>query len=167
MWIVIAAGIAAIFLFTFKRVESAETMTPINDAFEDIFQRYAKEYGLDPYLLRAIAMVESSLNPLAENPKDPSVGLMQVLCKPDANGRCTNVLHVDDWESATWEGLKDPDFNVRIAGQILAWNLRTYGYPRGIAVYNSWDSRRFPLEGPFPNQAYVDKVIATYTKLTT
>lgn len=137
-----------------------------SSGYDELFSRWGTRYGVDPLLLKAIATVESSLDPEAVNPNDPSVGLMQILCKPDAEGRCTNRFNVDRWNQATWQRLLDPDFNVEIGAQILAWNLKTYGYPRGIAVYNSWSARHDPVNGPFMNQSYVDKVIAQYSRLT-
>lgn len=135
-------------------------------AMDEIFQKYGVKYGVDPILLKAIATVESSLNPQAVNPADPSVGLMQILCLPDGKGGCRNRFNIDGWEDATFERLKDADFNVMLGAQILAWNLKTYGYPRGIAVYNAWDQRHAPVNGPFKNQSYVDKVIGAYRKLS-
>ena len=135
---------------------------------DNIFARWGKYYGVDPLLLKAIAMQESSLNAAAirnNPPHDVSVGLMQILCIPDANGVCTNRFNVEGWDSATFDKLKDPDFNVQIGAQILAWNLKQFGYPRGIAVYNSWDQRDAPINGPFKNQHYVNNVLANLASL--
>lgn len=157
--LVFVAGLA----FTFKH---AGALTVQNDSgFFSIYERWGSRYGVDPYLLRAIAIVESNENPDAENPNDPSVGLMQILCMPDADGRCTNRFNIERWNQATWQRLHEPDFNVEMGAQILAWNIKTFGYLRGIAVYNAWSARTAPPDGPFPNQSYVDKVVATYTRL--
>lgn len=124
--------------------------------------------GVDPSLLRAICIHESAENPNAENPADPSVGLGQVLCKfdkADPSRVCRNVLNVEGWQGMTWERLKNPATNLDIAAQILAWNLQQYGFPRGVAIYNMWDARHSPVQGPFPNQSYVDSVLKILQRL--
>lgn len=135
--------------------------------FDAIFQREADRLGLDWRLLRAVATVESSLNPRAVNSADPSYGLMQILCTHHADGVCTNQFPaVRQWSGATTEKLLDPSYNVTIGAEILAWNLRAYGtIEKAIAVYNAWDQRNAPPRGPFKNQRYVDKVLAEYRRL--
>lgn len=113
-------------------------------------------------------MVESSENPRAVNPADPSYGLMQILCPADSmDSRCRNRLPaIPDFASATPRRLLDDvDFNLSIAAQLLAWNISRYGREGGIAVYNCWDSRLDLSAGREPrNQDYVDKVLAAYQR---
>jgi soluble lytic murein transglycosylase-like protein len=131
------------------------------DRFDEIYRKHAAEFGVDWRLLKAIAQVESSENPLAVNAADrESLGLMQILCQPDGQGGCRNRLNVTGWRHTTRERLLDADWNVYIGAQVLAWNIEKYGLPRGIAVYNAWDQRSAPIDGPFRNQGYVDRVIA-------
>lgn len=132
------------------------------DTLDDVYRRHGASYGVDWRLLKAHAQVESSENPQAVNAADnESLGLMQVLCRPDGQGGCANDLPaVLDWKDATREKLLTADFNVRIAAQVIAWNIAQFGLPKAIAVYNAWDQRNAPRAGPFKNQAYVDKVRA-------
>jgi soluble lytic murein transglycosylase-like protein len=169
----IAAGLGgALFLYSRKAdaaaTDSAPPTVPATPAtLDDLFARYGVP-PLTPRLLKAICIVESNLNPNAVRnnpPRDVSVGLGQVLCIPDANGYCTNALNVDGWQGMTFEALKDPETNLYIASQILAWNIQQFGFPRGVAVYNSWSARTAPLNGPFPNQDYVNRVLSTMEKL--
>jgi len=143
-------------------VDFSDIATPLPSSGLDlIFLKYGTMYNLDPALLRAVAMVESSMNPNAKRinpPRDVSVGLMQILCLPDGKGGCTNKFNIDGWEGITFNKLFDADLNVKLGAQILAWNIKTFGYKRGIAVYNSWSARNDPPNGPFMNQGYVDKV---------
>ena len=137
---------------------------------DSIFKKYGTRYGVDPLLLKAIATVESSLKSDAVNEADRySVGLMQILYRPssalDRNSPPSNRFNIEGWNEATFDKLKDPDFNVKLGAQILAWNIKTYGMPRGIAVYNAWDQRHAPQGGPFKNQSYVDKVTRVYAQL--
>lgn len=132
---------------------------------DDLYERHGRQKGVDPLLLKAIAQVESSENPQAKNPLDPSYGLMQILCVDDGRGGCSNRLNVNDWPPESKERLYDPDYSLHIGSQILAWNMGQYGFRKGIAVYNSWSAHTAPTEGPFPNQAYVNKVIGRYETL--
>lgn len=159
--VIVLIGAASV-LILFSRAASGKSATGL----DAIFDKYGNQYGVDPALLKAIASVESSLNPNAINAGDRySVGLMQILYRPstaDRNSPPTNRFDIDGWRDATFDKLKDPDFNVKMGAQILAWNIKTYGLPRAIAVYNAWDQRAAPVNGPFKNQAYVNKVLAHY-----
>lgn len=139
---------------------------------QEIFKKWGDVYGVDPLLLEAHAMAESNLNPTAVRwnpPSDISVGLMQILYIPgdlnDRNSPPKNRLNVDGWRDATFDKLKDPDFNVMIAAQIMRYNINTYGMPRAIAVYNNYSQRMAGRNGPFTNQSYVDKVSRNYAQL--
>lgn len=134
-------------------------------SLDDLYRKYGDRYGIDPLLLKAIAQVESSENPKAKNPADPSYGLMQLLCVPDGQGGCKNRLNVLGWPPENVEKLYDPDYSVYIGAQILSWNQGRYGFNKGIAVYNSWSAHTDPQEGPFSNQVYVDKVLSKYRAL--
>lgn len=134
-------------------------------SLNDLYSHYGQIHGLDPMLLKAIAQVESSENPDAKNPNDPSYGLMQLLCRPDGKGSCSNKLNVIGWPPGSVADLYDPDYSVNIASQILSWNIGRYGFLRGIACYNNWGARLSEPDGPFPNQGYVDKVMSKYRNL--
>lgn len=137
-----------------------------------LFEKYGQLNGVDPLLLKAIAKTESNLDPKAVRnnpPRDVSVGLMQVLYIPsipgDLSSPPSNRFNVNGWNVATFEKLQDPEFNISIGAQILSYNLRIYGYPRGIAVYNAYSARSDPAQGPFRNQVYVDRVLREYARL--
>ncbi len=133
--------------------------------FDALFRRHGAAHGVDWRLLKAIALVESSLNPRAEHPNGLSSGLLQVYCAPAHAPACRNRFNVAGWPPASRAQLYDPDYNAHIATQILAWNLRTYGLEKGIAVYNAWGARKTPAGQAFPNQAYVDAVLTRYHTL--
>jgi len=127
---------------------------------DELYQKHAFDFDVDWRLVKAIAQHESGENPAAVNRSDrESLGVMQVLCRPDGNGGCTNRLNVNGWKTATRDKLLDADFNIYIGAQILAANVAQYGVPKGIAVYNAWDQHTAPAAGPFKNQHYVDDVL--------
>lgn len=135
------------------------------DSLKALYSCYGDRFGIDPNLIRAIAIVESSEDPKAVNPSDPSYGLMQVLCQPNGRGGCANHLNINEWPPYSSEQLFDPEYNLLIAAQILKWNIRKYGLEKGVACYNCWESRYDPVRGPFRNQEYVTKVFAKYEQL--
>jgi soluble lytic murein transglycosylase-like protein len=153
----------------------APASAPKSRMLDEIFADYGAKFGVDPLLLKAIAMAESSLNPRAlrnNPPRDVSAGLMQVLCIPDANGYCTNAPDIppadydaDAWASMSLEQMYDPEVSAYWGALILASYIRDFGFPRGVARYNMRRAKDAPLNGPFPNQVYVNKVLSNYRKL--
>ena len=161
-------GLAGVYAFIHQSGQAiAGTTVPVqNDSssgLDDIYKKYASQYGLDWRLLKAMAMVESGENPQAINPSDPSYGLMQIVCTGAAGDQhCTNNFNILGWDRSSPNALLDPDYNVSLAAQILDWNIATYGLWQGVAVYNNWSARNDPIDGPYRNQGYVDKVRAAY-----
>lgn len=164
---------AAAALFFFAR--RADAMTPAESAplnqpvttLRSLYERYGAQHGVDPDLLQALAIVESSERADAVRwnpPNDVSVGLMQILASPPPGTErgqdymAQNRFNIAPWP-VTFEALKNPELNVNLGAQILAWNLRTFGFPRGVAVYNMYSMRHANLNGPFENQVYVDRVL--------
>ena len=135
--------------------------------YDAVFQREGERVGLDWRLLRAVATVESSLNSSAINSADPSYGLMQILCTHRGDGVCSNQFPaVRQWPGMTVERLLEPQTNIAIGAEILAWNYRAYGtIEKAVAVYNAWDQRHAAPRGPFKNQRYVGKVMSEFRKL--
>lgn len=154
-WALLTIGSLILFL---KTNRDATPMKPVKSNFDPIYRRHATPNGLMPSLLKAIAFVESSENPMAVNKSDPSYGLMQILCT-GKGAMCENRFILPGWP-VTRDSLLDPELNVSLGAQILGWNVSQYGLLKGIAVYNNWSARSAPREGPFPNQSYVDKVMA-------
>jgi hypothetical protein len=134
-------------------------------SFDALFQVHGDRYGVDWRLLRAVAEVESHLNPRAVNRRDPSFGLMQVYCRSGADGVCRNRLDLPEWAGMTRARLMEPETNVRIGAAILASNIRAYGPRRGIACYNAWSVCRDRQKEPFSNAYYLDRVVLTYRRL--
>lgn len=147
--------------------------------FDDLFIKWGKIYAVDWKLLKAHAMVESSLTPGAFNPEkkgtaDGSYGLMQIYVVTDALGRVVNRLNVNDWPPAQPKALFDADYNINIGAQIVASNVKAYGMPRAVAVYRDFGARKYPQAGPFStkivggmsDQDYVNRVLRNYRKLS-
>lgn len=80
-----------------------------------IYERYGKQYGIAPKLLKAIAKVESGEQPNMVGDDGESVGLFQIQPK----------WHVQRLKEG--ESLLDPEVNTRIACEILTELMDKYG----------------------------------------
>lgn len=104
-----------------------------NESYDHLFQRWGAVYGTDWKLLKAVALTESNLDPMAVNPEE-SYGLMQLHC---VSWPCREELkRFDGWPPESKERLMDADYSVMIAAQLLADNIKLFGIRRGIAQYN-------------------------------
>lgn len=152
------------------------------DDYDVFFRKHGEAQGVDWRLLKAIATVESHLNPRAENPDGLSAGIMQIHCDPHGRGSvakgqepvatapapaggCANHFDLPAWPPASRAQLYDPDYNIGLGAGIIRWNIHRYGLARGIAAYNQWSARKTPRGESFPNQYYVDKVLRAYRNL--
>ena len=99
-------------------------------------ERYSGQYGLEPELVTAVIIVESSARPWAYSPKG-AVGLMQVMphmLEPlELAGNPTTI-----------------ESNIEAGCWILAHNIERLGEERGISAY-FWGSK-------IRNLAYLEKV---------
>lgn len=146
----------------------ALTCAPLqaDETLDATYRAHAEAQGLDWRLVKAIAIVESNERLDAVHVASQSHGLVQILCVDDDQGGCSNrLIDVVGWPPPSRDTLFDPGYNLLIGTQILAWNLRTYGLHKGIAVYNQWSARNTPRGQAFPNQVYVDKVLLAYQQL--
>ncbi|KAF7361723.1 Membrane-bound lytic murein transglycosylase F [Mycena venus] len=103
--------------------------------FTGLFYKYAGEFGLQPIMLAAFAMQESSCNPGTVGGGGEQ-GLMQITkekCGGAPGGNC-----------------RDPDFNIRTGAKYFAQTLNDAGNNVFLAVgnYNGWVPR--PLHGGRP-----------------
>ena len=115
-------------------------------------------YSVDPNLVRAIIKKESSWNPNAINPHDPSYGLGQVtpICAQDYG-------IVKDWQNPTKEEIKkiyDPQTNI----DIIAWDLdRPAKYTLDVVIQMYNEGEEAYLEGKrVPD--YLAKVMEFYNE---
>jgi soluble lytic murein transglycosylase-like protein len=173
-WLLAALALAAGAMIAYARKGEAATVSMPQATPEDVYERAARRFlvgvsNADADLLRAIAWQESRMRADAvrwKPPGDVSAGLMQILCTPPEGTEqgtdfvCQNRLPAlgDAWP-VRFSDLLDPEINVPIAAQILASNIRTWGFPRGLAVYNNWSARHAGVAGPFPNDDYVSSVL--------
>lgn len=122
------------------------------------FAEAGAKHGIDPLLLKAIAKVESSMNPKAINYNSNGsydMGLMQI-----------NSMHLPMLKKSGIQRqhlLNDACVSVMVGSEILAGFVQRYGYTwRAIGAYNA---------GTAPGrerarEIYVAKISREYWKLT-
>jgi soluble lytic murein transglycosylase len=136
-----------------------------------LLQRYAKQRGLDPYVVAALVAQESNFDPKVKSGAN-AWGLMQVL--PSTGRSYARKLGVRPFST---KRLMDAEINVRIGTQIFADSIRKFGGVHfALAAYNAGDSRvrawqrekpdlpqdEFIDDIPFPEtQNYVKRILGT------
>ena len=99
-------------------------------AYGFCFDEAGRTYGISPLLLRAIAEIESGLNPAAFNRNrngSYDFGLMQI------NSFWAKILGIENWLL-----IGDPCNNVKVGAWILRQCIDRYGYTwEAIGCYNA------------------------------
>lgn len=129
--------------------------------YDDIIESAAKQYSVDPNLIRAIIAVESSWNPNATRYeptlRDSSYGLMQVLL--------STARRVSGNSGLTAQQLLDPTVNILVGTAYLRELMGRYptNLDDVIAAYNAGTPTRSIIPGrTYTNQDYVNKVRSYY-----
>lgn len=122
-------------------------------AFDGCFDRSGAKYGIDPNLLRAIAMTESAMQPSAIGDEGKSKGLMQIhqFWKPKLD-----ELGIKE------EDLFMPCVSIDVGAWILAQEMMRYGMTwAAVGAYNTGAG-----EGKDGSRKrYIGKVYAHYRRL--
>lgn len=104
-------------------------MSALQPAFADCFEIHGANLGVQPDLLRAIAMTESSGNPSAvAGPKNSQdLGLMQI-----------NSQWLSKWKLSKKELLSNVCLNIEVGAKILKDNLNRFDNPwEAVGAYNA------------------------------
>lgn len=126
-----------------------------NKAFDQHIFKYAKEYQIDPYLIKAIIQIESSFNQRAVSPKGAQ-GLMQLM--PATAER----FGVNDSFSSNQ--------NIKGGVKYLRWLMNKFNNQTHLvlAAYNAGENNVIKYKGipPFEETInYVKKVVAVHRQL--
>lgn len=137
-WLLLAA-VGAIWLLTVAANEAkgaSNGMIPVAVAqWQGIAEKYAQAYSiLDPEEILAIIWGESTGNPRASNPGDPSWGLMGV------TSLIAQAYGGFDPSDTSWH--EDPDKNVKAGAGFLADLKNKYSAdPNWVAAYNEGETQ--------------------------
>lgn len=118
----------------------------LNSPWDDFISSQADDAS-QAALIKAIIAVESAWNPEAQNPSDPSYGLMQILY--GSRG---------PYPDMSVEQLLDPISNITLGARFIRELIGRYGSTSdALSAYNAGHPLRV-VSGGFSNQAYVDAV---------
>lgn len=134
---------------------------------------YAKEYGVDPYLVFAVIKVESNFKSNAISSKN-AIGLMQIL--PETGEWIAKKIGIKNYSNNM---LFEPKYNIQMGTWYLSYLLKNFNgnMQLAIAAYNggsgnvdAWlKDKKFSKDGkqlhavPFPEtNRYIKKVLAVY-----
>lgn len=124
-------GAAAVLVLLFVAGASAATTPDAPSPYETVemmVRRVAQQRGQDPALILAFCQKESSLNPAAFNPNDPSYGLMGINPVP--------WLEYFGY-SPDYTQLYSGEFNVNLGCQIISYfQDRNFRFPDEADIYN-------------------------------
>lgn len=130
-----------------------------NQCYSFCFEEAASHYNVDSSLLRAIAMVESSMNPNAYNEnKDRNgivtsrdYGLMQI--------NSSHFVKLSQFGISRDDIINDPCYNVIAGAWVLSSNFSTHGYNwNSVGAYNAG----FRKKNQAARNIYIDKVKKHY-----
>lgn len=136
------------------KLKAGQREDPLSEKFHKIFEEVAKEFNLDPHLLKAMAKVESNFNPRAISPKG-AMGVMQLI---PSTARLVGVS--DPF---------DPIENIYGGAKYLRQLLNEFGDLKlSLAAYNAGPEavRRYRGIPPYPETInYVQNVLQYYKQL--
>ena len=121
-----------------------------------LLQKYAKQRGLDPFVVAALVAQESNFDPVVRSHAN-AYGLMQIL--PSTGRQYARKLGVRPFST---KRLTEAELNVRLGTQIFADSIRKFGGVHfALAAYNAGDSRvsRWQREKPgLPQDEFIDDI---------
>lgn len=133
--------------------------------YDDIIQKYAEMYNLDPMLIRAVIRQESNWQSDVIGFDGKSIGLMQIT-KPLAHDFFYTIGMVYNKYDAKNPDVKfsdfsDPDINIRIGAWKLSNDLKYYSgdLEKTLEAYNEG---RGNVNNGIDDTVYSDSVLAYY-----
>jgi soluble lytic murein transglycosylase-like protein len=136
---------------TFKSLQWWATKHDRRSKYDDIIEKYAKQFRVDATLVRAVIQVESDFNPMCVSNKGAR-GLMQLM---PATAKEFGIKQVHD-----------PEENIKAGIQHLRYMLEMFSdLPRALAAYNAGPNAVIKYGGIPPyaeTTAYVKRALSVY-----
>jgi len=138
-----------------------EMFYPVN--YEDILQREAGKYGIDPFLIMALIRQESAFNPKAVSVANAH-GLMQLL--PSTARRLARGMKLP---RPSTQSLHEPEVNIRLGMRYFSGLLKQFNgeTEKVLASYNAGEHRveSWMSEGTYADSAeFVDTIPFSETR---
>lgn len=130
--------------------EISPAIYPSDPTLDEMFQMAGVRYNIDWKLIKAVAIVESRLDPNAIGDHKRSVGIMQV------------SIGLAQFYDLKRGDLFNPYINIHIGASHLSYLIQKYGLKKGIRIYNAGERRFF--SGRYSND-YYHAVIRNYYDL--
>lgn len=134
--------------------EILEVIFPLD--YWPLLQKYAKQRGLDPFVVAALVAQESNFDPVVRSHAN-AYGLMQIL--PGTGRQYARKLGVRPFSTRR---LTEAELNVRLGTQIFSDSIKKFGGVHfALAAYNAGDSRvaRWQREKPgLPQDEFIDDI---------
>ena len=132
-----------------------------NGRYDKVIGHYARQYGVDPYLVKAVMAVESGFNPDIISAKG-AVGLMQLM--PDTANRLSSALGY----SLEKHRLSDPEMNIHLGTYLLSELAKRYtsNLELVLAAYNAGEGNVAKYSNKIPpfneTHKYIKNVMNEY-----
>lgn len=132
-----------------------------NGRYDKVISHYARRYGVDPYLVKAVMAVESGFNPDIISAKG-AVGLMQLM--PDTANRLSSALGY----SLEKHRLSDPEMNIHLGTYLLSELAKRYrsNLELVLAAYNAGEGNVAKYSNQIPpfneTHKYIKDVMNEY-----
>ena len=106
-------------------------------ALDPLILNSAAQWGLDPFLLKGLLLVESGLLPTITNPRSGAVGIAQFV--PSGRWAVTRIRRLRDPRAAVFTTAMalDPHQAIPAAAELMAYLIAQYGRDRGLNAYNT------------------------------
>jgi len=142
---------------SYVQMAPQKILLPNDETFSSYINQAARQYGVDPYLIKSVVKVESDFDPSVVSSKGAR-GLMQLIPSTARLVGCDNAF--------------DPSDNIRGGAKYLKMMLDRFGgnLDHALAAYNSGPGRVDQYNGipPFrETQNYVNKVKHYYRQFRT
>ena len=135
VWVITCGALLLLLFFGKKGFAGVNTMSDTKPiTLDDIIEYNAKEYSIPTALIKAIIKKESSWNPYAKNPNDPSYGLMGIM--PIV---AQEAGFVNDYKNVTQVEINSiyvTQNNIMSGCKLLHKLLKKYNMDVAVEMYN-------------------------------
>lgn len=143
-----------------------------SDKYDALFVKYGNLYGIDPYVLKAIAANESNVG-LARSVARGIASPSDISGSVSSDGKSWGLMQTTlptarQFESGLTEvALNSPEVSVRIAAKYIQWVKKNYGTDLEYVVrsYNGGPGWKKTALGPSLTLVYWNRFVSNFEKV--